>query len=215
MTKEIMVLVGDYWHSAGSIEPIIPLVFGKDDKIIFTENPEEFYNCTPDVLMVFKDPIENDQIPTPVWCDDRWTETCISRIKDGMGFVGMHAGLTDLEEGHRMVKEVVRSTFVIHPEQCSVKFVPDKEHEVLAGIEEFEFPQRDEHYVMKFYEELDTKWLAHTESVHGTQAGVWVHQLEKGRICCITPAHSTENLTYAPFVQLMKNAVQWCVGKEK
>ena len=59
--KSVFLLVGDYWHSAESIRPIVEFLFNKDEwKVIFTEKPEEIYNLStkPELVISFKDPIE-------------------------------------------------------------------------------------------------------------------------------------------------------------
>lgn len=40
---------------------------------------------------------------------------------------------------------------------------------------------------------------------------IWVHNLGKGRVCCVTPGHYTENIIFKPYLKLLKNAVDWCV----
>ena len=82
--KSVFLLVGDYWHSAESIRPIVEFLFNKDEwKVIFTEKPEEIYNLStkPELVISFKDPIENDQIPTDVWCDDKHTVKSRAEIR--------------------------------------------------------------------------------------------------------------------------------------
>ena len=59
-----------------------------------------------------------------------------------------------------------------------------------------------------YYAEIQV--LADTKTKHGVQPAVWVSELGKGRICCMTPAHVTENLTCDGFTRIMKNAIKWC-----
>ena len=62
---------------------------------------------------------------------------------------------------------------------------------------------------MKMIPNADTTILAETVSKNGVQPAVWIHTYGKGKICCIVPAHNTQNLTCEPFVKLVKNAIDW------
>lgn len=214
MKKDVFVLTGDYWHLTPSIEPLIDLLF-RDElwNVTFTQDPKQFTDCenTPDLFVTFKDPIENDQIPTPVWCDDMFTDILLERIKNGMGFICCHAALTDMPENHRIITELTQSLFISHPEQCKVSFVPCASHEILKDIKEFEFPLVDEHYVMQMIPGANAEILAYMESVHGRQPALWINEYGSGRVCMLTPGHFTENLTCSEYLKLMKNAVRWCM----
>jgi len=207
MTKNVFILSHDYWHSAESIQPIVPLLFTEEENVRFETDPEMFLAYEPDLFITFKDPVENDQIPTPIWCDEEWTELFLKRVENGMGVIALHAALTDLPADHPILKNIIRGTFLRHPHKCPLTFVPFKEHPVLDGIEQFEFPADEEHYFMELQE--NTEVIACAESEHGTQPAVWVHEYGKGRIVCITPPHRTESLVSEPFVRLLSNAVKW------
>lgn len=209
MKKKMFVLTHDYWHHEDSIKPLIDTLSRDEYDVTFTVNPEEYMNDNFDLFLSFKDPIENDQIPTPVWCNDKWTDKFMNDVKAGMGTILFHAALTDLPENHIILKNIIKRTFISHPEQCKVSFVPKENHPVLEGISGFEFPENDEHYVMEMLDGTDTEVIAETHSKNGIQPGVWVHIYGKGKICCIVPAHSTANLTCAQFVKLVSNAITW------
>ena len=213
--KSVFILVGDYWHSADSIRPIVELLFNKDEwEVIFTEKPEEIYNLSTKTKLVisFKDPIENDQIPTDVWCDDKWNQKLFDLVENnGVGLILAHAALTDLEKTHLIVKKMIQSMFITHPKQCTMEFIKRKKHPIMDGVENFMFPEFDEQYQMEMIENAEVQVLADTKTKHGMQPAVWVSELGKGRICCITPAHTTANLTCDGFVRVIRNAINWCV----
>ena len=214
MKKTALFLVGDYWHHKESMEPLRELIFPENEwRVVFTEDPKDFLEMmqAPEIIISFKDPIENDQIPTPVWCDEEWTEKLFDCVrKKGTGVILAHAAVTDLEEDHPIVKDMIQASFIGHPRPCPVTFSPIKVHEILQGVSEFTFPEYDEHYMMKMLTDSKAEILAQTVSENGTQPGLWVRELENSRICCITPAHTLRNLTYESFVRLLKNAVEWC-----
>lgn len=210
----VLVLVDDYWHPASSIKPLMPLLFPDSEyEVCFTTNPEELLKCENnlDLFVSFKDPIENDQIPTPIWCDDKWSSTLEKYIKEnGMGFLAVHCGLTDLPKDHLISKEILRSCFITHPDQCPVTFIPAKNHPITEGVTEFTFPDNDEHYVIEIEPDAETEILGYTTSKNGKQPGLWAHELGNGRVCGITPGHNAVNLTYPQYLKLLTNAVKWC-----
>ena len=209
MSKKVFVLVHDYWHHDDSIKPMMDYLFNADYEVTFTKNPNDYFKGQFDLFLSFKDPIENDQIPTPIWCDEKWTEKFLNDVQNGMGTIMLHASLTDYTENHAILTNVVRSNFITHPKKCPLTVKPIAEHPIIEGIGEFTFPDFDEHYVMKMIPNADTTILAETVSKNGVQPAVWIHTYGKGKICCIVPAHTTQNLTYEPFVKLVKNAIDW------
>ena len=214
--KTVLFLTDDYWHHADTIKPLADILFPPEEwNLVFTKDPQTlFAHPDVDLLVSFKDPIENDQIPTPVWCDQEWTDTVLKKIGAGLGFVAVHAAVTDLEESHPIVKNLIHSIFLSHPQQCEVSIHILKEHPVTAGVTDFTLPVPDEHYQMKMIDSSNVIMLADTVSQHGSQPGLWVSEYGKGRICCFTPGHTTQSLTCDGYVQIMKNAVDWCCLKK-
>ena len=206
--KTIM-LVGDYWHSAASVEPMAGLLFPEED-VCFTEDPRDFLKEEYDLLLLFKDPVENNQIPTPTWADDGWTDTLIRRVRDGMGAIIFHAGMADLPGDHRLVREIIRGRFLFHPAQCEVSFCPVKTHPILDGIEPFTLPEPDEHYHMELTPGTDDLVIGETRSEHGSQPGMWTHEVGRGRVCMFTPGHVTPNLTDPHMIAVFRNMIRWC-----
>lgn len=215
MKKNAFILTGDYWHPTESITPLIDLMLPQTDwNVKITENPIELLNLSTklDLLVTFKDPIENDQIPTPIWCNEEWSNILKRRIADeGMGFLAVHCGLTDLPKEHIITREILRAQFITHPPQCEVKFIPEKNHPINEDVTEFTFPAIDEHYIIEMLPDFPTEVLGYTVSHHGKQPALWAHSFGKGRVCGITPGHSTENLIFTEYVKLLKNAANWCV----
>lgn len=214
MKKSVLVLVHDYWHRRESIEPVLPLLFPETDwNVTLTVNPSDLRNAasSPDLFVSFKDVIENDQISTPLWCDDAWTVSLDRRIReDGMGFLAVHCGIADIPKEHFITQNILRAFFVTHPIPCPVTMKPAAVHPITEGIEEFTFPKRDEHYIMEMNPGTETEVLAYTESENGIQPAVWAHTYGKGRVCAATPGHSTENLSCPQYLKLLQNAAMWC-----
>ena len=215
--KTVFFLTGDFWHSSESIKPLCQKLFDEEKwQVTFTQKPEDLYKqqTKPDLIITFKDPIENDQIPTPVWCDEKWTNTVLDLVENnGSGIIIAHAAVTDLEKNHALVQKLIHSIFITHPAQCPLKIEKTENHPVMENVKDFEFPENDEHYQMEMTENFRGKIVAVSKSQHGTKPAVWVDQMGKGKICCITPAHTTKNLLCEGFFNIMNNAVAWCVKK--
>lgn len=215
MKKTAFFLVGDYWHHRDTIEPLQDILFPKEEwEVVFTEKQEELLemNDAPNLIISFKDPIENDQIPTPIWCDENWTKylfKCIHENSTGVLFV--HAAVTDLDDKHPIVKDLIQSVFVGHPQACRVSFMPINDHIILKDIDVFTFPENDEHYMMNMVEQPKVEIIAKTVSEHNSQPGMWVREIGRGRVCCVTPGHTTKNLTCDGYIRVLQNAIKWCI----
>ena len=209
--KKVIVLLGDYWHPRQSIEPMLDMLFPKDKwELTVTENPEVLISDeTPDLLVSFKDVIENDQIPTPLWCDNMWTAALDNAVHNrGMGFMAVHCGIADIPEDHFITKNILRAFFITHPPQCEVSFEPITGSDITEGANPFTFSNFDEHYQIKIMG--DTDILGYTVSQHGKQPALWRHQYGKGKVIGITPGHSYENLSQNEYLKLLKNCAEWC-----
>lgn len=209
--KKAIILLGDYWHPRNSIEPMIDLLFPKDKwDITITESPEIIKsNEVPDLLVSFKDVIENDQIPTPLWCDDEWTAILDDCIKNkGMGFMAVHCGIADIPEDHFITTNILKAYFIAHPPQCEISFEPVSGFDITEKATPFTFSTFDEHYQIKIIGNTDI--LGYTVSQHGKQPALWRHKYGKGKVLGITPGHSYENLSQNEYLKLLKNCTEWC-----
>ena len=208
--KKVLVLTGDYWHPTSSITPILDDLFNKEKwNVTLTENPKDLsLDNIPDLFVTFKDVIENDHIPTPLWCDDEWTSILDDCIKNqGMGFMAVHCGIADIPEDHFITQNILRAFFIAHPEQCPVSFEPVND-ELTDGIPTFTFSHVDEHYQIKIVG--DTNVLGYSISQHGRQPALWTHQYGKGRVIGITPGHSYENLGQPEYLKLLIRCAEYC-----
>lgn len=212
--KTVLFLAGDYWHPAETVRPLAEKLFPGDDwALIFTEDPEALLALdeAPDLIVSVKDPVENNQIPTPNWCGEAWMNRVLADVREhGTGLMIVHAAMADLQRDHPLVTQVVEALFTGHPAQCPVTFRAVKEHPILEGVTEFTFPDNDEHYMMDMLDGARVDVIAYTQSQHGTQPGLWVKEIGEGRVCCVTPGHTTKNLVCDEYLRVLRNAVAWC-----
>lgn len=209
--KNVTVLLHDYWHTENSVAPVLDKLLPCDNwSVKVTREPQKVFESEmPDLLISFKDVIENDQIPTPLWCNENWTGCLDDNIKNrGMGFMAVHCGIADIPKEHFISQNILRAYFISHPEQCEVSFEPTAQNEITNGIEKFVFEKPDEHYQIEILG--DTSVLGYTVSKHGRQPALWCHNYGKGRVLAVTPGHSYENLSNSVYLRLLKNCCEWC-----
>lgn len=213
--KTALFLIGDYWHPAETVRPLAARLFPSEAwHVVVTEVPQALFELegAPDLIMTLKDPVENNQIPTPVWCGEDWMKRLFAYVgEQGTGLLAVHAALAGTDREHPMAKELLQAVFTGHPAACPVTFQPAKAHAILGGVSAFTFPENDEHYMMAMLDGAEVDILAHTLSQHGSQPGLWVKEWRKGRVCCVSPGHTTANLLCDDYVKLLKNAIRWCI----
>ena len=198
MKKNAVVLLHDYWHPAETIEPLLPLIFDEKQwfvKVVDDPNYIGALMSQPDVILNFKDGVAN-----------------MSKLMAmaGTGYIGVHCGLANIPEDCAIYTGLLKGRFLNHPPKCPVKVEITAGHPVTEGVNSFEID--DEHY------QMEGKWdevnvLGTTTSQHGTQVGIWAHEVGTCRVVGITPGHTTEVLTHPEMVKLLKNAIAWASAK--
>lgn len=215
MKKNAVVLLHDYWHPAETIEPLLPLIFDEKQwfvKVVDDPNYIGALMSQPDVILNFKDGVANTSIPTTNWyTNDTWPPY-LSKLMAmaGTGYIGVHCGLANIPEDCAVYTDLLKGRFLNHPPKCPVKVEITAGHPVTEGVNSFEID--DEHY------QMEGKWdevnvLGTTTSQHGTQVGIWAHEVGTCRIVGITPGHTTEVLTHPEMVKLLKNAICWASAR--
>ena len=216
MKKLAIVLLNDYWHPAQSIEPLLPMIFDEKEWIVrVTEDPNYVgaHMMPPDLVMNFKDGIADTSIPTTNWYTNHaWPPYVVPMLfaGGGAGYIGVHCGLANIPADSPVYTELLRGRFITHPPKCPVKVKITAEHSVTEGVHDFEI--EDEHYQMEGLWD-QTQVLGSTESEHGSQVGIWAHELGACRVVGITPGHTTEVLTHPEMVKLLRNAVNWAAKR--
>lgn len=148
------------------------------------------------------------------WFEDGVTEVgpkeLQSYVREGGGFLSIHAGNSFTAKTCRDYTEFVGNSFVTHPPRCDVKVTVTGKHPVTEGVADFCI--RDEHYQL---DQLagDILPLLTTRSENGgEQMGGYVRTMGKGRICVLTPGHILSVWENPQFRKLVKNAICWCAG---
>jgi type 1 glutamine amidotransferase len=124
-------------------------------------------------------------------------------VQQGNGLLVIHAGTSRYEKLPAM-RELIGGAFLHHPGPCSVTFLPQANHPVLAGVGSF--AAHDEHYFMTMN---DGEVFLHSRSEHGVQPAGWTRIHGEGRVCVLTPGHKEEVWRHSSFQKLLGNALNW------
>lgn len=209
--KEAIVLLDDFWHPRHTIEPALEALLPSDEffvKVIWDPTYLTALQRAPDLIINFKDGIANTQIPTRNWYDGMLDFLLPMLVEmGGCGYLGVHCGLANIPEEHAAFKKLLKGRFLNHPPQCPVTFTPTAAHPITNGVEPFTVT--DEHYFVDVTE-AETQVLGRTSSTHGDNIALWAHECGNGRVCGVTPGHSTQVLTHPGYQRLLRNAVLWC-----
>jgi len=215
MKKNAVVLLHDYWHPAHTIEPLLPLIFDEKEWFVKVTDDPNYIGAMfdpPHLVINFKDGVANTSIPTTNWyTNDTWPPY-LSKLMAmaGTGYIGVHCGLANIPEDCVIYTDLLKGRFLNHPPKCPVKVEITAGHPVTEGVNSFEID--DEHYQMEgMWDEVNV--LGTTTSQHGTQVGIWAHEVGACRVVGITPGHTTEVLTHPEMVKLLKNAIVWASAR--
>lgn len=216
MKKTAIVLIGDYWHPAETIEPLLPLLFDEKDWFVHVTDDPNYIGAqhrAPDLIMNFKDGVANTSIPTTNWYTNATWPPFLPLMmfkEGGAGYIGVHCGLANIPADSAVYTDLLCGRFVNHPPKCPVKVHITAQHPITEGVSDFEI--EDEHYQMEGQWDK-TQVLAVTQSQHGEQVGVWAREYGNSRIVGITPGHTTQVLTSEQMVKLLRNAICWAAKR--
>lgn len=213
----ILVLCDDHWHPGEVVEKGMAFLkeegfrldFVKDAKDILTPEGIRHYP----LLVNAKGNALNCGNDAP-WFEDGVTEVgpkeLESYVREGGGFLSIHAGNSFTAKTCRDYTEFVGNSFVTHPPRCHVEVAVTGKHPVTEGVADFCI--RDEHYQLAG----DILPLLATRSENGgVQMGGYVRTMGKGRICVLTPGHILSVWENPQFRKLVRNAICWCAGGQE
>ena len=214
---DILVLCDDRWHPGEVVEKGMAFLkeegfgldFVKDAKDILT--PERIRRYP--LLVNAKGNAISCGNDAP-WFEDGVTEVgpkeLQSYVREGGGFLSIHAGNSFTAKTCRDYTEFVGNSFVTHPPRCDVKVTVTGKHPVTEGVADFCI--RDEHYQLDQLAEDILPLLTTRSENGGEQMGGYVRAMGKGRICVLTPGHILSVWENPQFRKLVKNAICWCAG---
>ena len=207
---KIAALVGDYWHDGeaakAGLETAIKRLLIKDEieiqYITLQEVPHVLEN-QPDLFINAKmnklNP-RDEQVIT--WLTEDLDEKIESYVRAGGSVLAWHAGLAGYPaESH--YTQMLRGAFTYHPPGLQdVTYIQKEKTFILA----------DEHYFVTCDEENTEVYLWST-GVDGDSIAGWKHRYGKGKVCCLTPAHTKEGMVNESVSSLLARKIDWLVNK--
>lgn len=214
---DILVLCDDRWHPGEVVEKGMAFLKEEGFGLDFVKDAKDI--LTPERIRRY--PLLVNAKGNAIGCgnDAPWFEDGVtevgpkelqSYVREGGGFLSIHAGNSFTAKTCRDYTEFVGNSFVTHPPRCDVKVTVTGKHPVTEGVADFCI--RDEHYQL---DQLagDILPLLTTRSENGgEQMGGYVRTMGKGRICVLTPGHILSVWENPQFRKLVKNAICWCAG---
>ena len=70
----------------------------------------------------------------------------------------------------------------------------------------------DEHYFVTC-DEANTEVYLRSTGVNGDSIAGWKHRYGKGKVCCLTPAHTKEGMVNENVSSLLASKIDWLVNK--
>lgn len=138
------------------------------------------------------------------WMDEQLQRLIVDYVEAGGHLLAWHSGLA--YESDSIYRRMLRGWFVHHPEQKIVSYLPTSGNQITKLSAPFSF--KDEHYFVHC-EESETEVFLRSESEDGSSIAGWTHDHGKGRVCCVTPAHTIEGLTNPNVIQLIADCITY------
>ena len=219
MKKIAYVFVDDFGHPGNTILPTIEKIFDRNEwHVVVMNGIDSIVNVSgaPDLLVNYKLGASAVIDDLPCWYETSpFTYQWMKWVKEGMGLLVIHAGLTFIPADHPVVTEGTYGRFAGHPAiaPLSVKMMRETKHPISEGVDDFD-EDEDEHFQIVDLDESRTTVFARSQSaVGGTQPAGWAHEVGKGRVAVLCPGHVTatcQNMLRQENIKLMQNAVNWC-----
>ncbi len=213
--QKILVICDDNWHPAEVIRR--GLAARQDDRFAFDLMQDAKDCLTPALLAEYPAVVcckgnSINAANTAPWFEPGVTEVgpaeLESYIRAGGGFFAVHAGLAFMNYGVPAYNDLIGFDFFGHPPRCDVGLhVTDPAHPVAAGVEDFTV--RDEHYQLKVLAEDAKVFLQSSSTSGGVQPAGYTREVDKGRICALSPGHILSVWQHPMFMRLFTNGLQW------
>lgn len=143
---------------------------------------------------------------TDLVATDEQMEALLGAIRQGIGFVGLHAA-TATFRASKPYQEMIGSRFVRHPPIMHFTVeITDSDHPITRGMSSFEI--EDERYELGDVAD-GLRILANAEGfpmIYATEYGA-------GRVCYLAPGHDHRTLSRPEYQQLVAQAIDWAARK--
>lgn len=204
--REVLALLGDYYHSEEKLKETINFVLKDSFKITYSQIDDfaKLLLNNPYLVIISKENKLDPQKDNSLLWMDSYIENILSNyLSYGGKLLVLHSGLASYDVNGFYVKEITRGYFKYHPERKKVRYYgkhPEMELEV-------NFDLYDEHYFVEVFID-NTNVFLFSESEDGKSFAGWYHQYGKGKVVCLTPAHN-EALEGDEYRKFLKDVILW------
>ncbi|MEH7253581.1 ThuA domain-containing protein [Neobacillus niacini] len=207
---KVAALVGDYWHGDASVraglEAAILRLSNKDEielqyisyqevSHVIDNQPNLFINAKMNKLNP-----KDKQVIT--WLTEELDKKIETYVKAGGSFLAWHAGLAGYPS-ESSYTQMLRGAFDYHPPGLQGVIYIQKEKT---------FNLADEHYFVTC-DEANTEVYLRSTGIEGDSIAGWKHRYGKGKICCLTPAHTREGMLNENVSSLLASKIDWLLNK--
>ena len=208
---KIVALVGDYWHDGeaakAGLEAAVKRLPNKDEielqyityeevSTVLDNKPELFINAKMNKLNP-----KDEHVVT--WLSEVLDQKIENYVKEGGSVLAWHAGLAGYSS-ESSYTQMLRGSFDYHPRGLQ---------EVTYNGNDTTFTIADELYFVHCDEANTEIYLRSTGADGDTIAG-WKHSYGKGKVCCLTPAHTKEGMLNENVTSLLSKKIKWLVTHE-
>ncbi|RSK26111.1 trehalose utilization [Bacillus sp. HMF5848] len=205
--KKIVAVLGDYWHQEDMIiESLEAAIKNQQAQVSYIRYHDlnKALNDRPDAVILYKENRLNplDEI-VETWMTPTLMEQIVSYVEQGGGWLAWHTGMASYPSDSSYIN-MLKGSFTYHPDMQEITYTYSD------GSVAFSFI--DEHYFVDCQtEETDVFLLS--QSIDGHSIAGWQHPFGKGKVCCITPAHTKEGLNDTRFTTLLREKIAFCLGQ--
>lgn len=216
MSKTITAIVGDFYHDEKLIrssletawqhsgqQHAIRIRYAQHDRLL------ETLADRPDAVILFRENRLNPQSSEVVrWMSKETAERIADYVEQGGSWLGWHSGLASYDDVNAYIG-MLRGHFKFHPREHSIVTYVSSLSEI--GIpDNTRFSFTDEHYFVEC-DEPNTNVFLRSSSRDGDSVAGWYHAFGKGKVCCLTPAHTEEGLLSQDFLAILGPVLRWIV----
>ena len=226
---KILLLCDDQYHPGSIPEQGIQPLVAKGYQFDVIYNAKEFKPAMlPDynVVILSKSDHTSQKDRTP-WKTNHVQNALIKYVENGGGLLANHSGLVAGENGTTSkLDNLIGSKFIFHPAACKVTVQALKPHTITNNTEMFY--EHDEHYLLQILaDDIDVLAAAYSKPPfdksnqdprHYSESGffaaaAYVRTQGKGRVCVLTPGHTTDVWRNLQFQRMLDNSLIWCSNK--
>ncbi|MEN2983585.1 MAG: ThuA domain-containing protein [Dictyoglomaceae bacterium] len=201
--RKVLTLLGDYYHNHDDFLNTLKDILKPFSEIeIIDSKPEDFLNNLlkkPSLVIIARENrINPEDKEIKTWMSRDIEEEIVRYVEDGGILFSWHSGLASYSPDGPYVK-LIKGYFKYHPEkQNKVRYYSQD----LFLSKRIDFEIVDEHYFVEC-DEKNTEVFLRSESIDGKSIAGWTHNLGKGKVICLTPAHG-EGLKDENFRELLR-----------